>query len=172
MFPAMLEKIQYLRRRPCQFCMPFERVDVICFQLKAAPVSRQVDTHQAFKQAVQDLARVRHDFSDFYDARLCVAATFVLGRRRRLPDLDNLAKTLLDALQGCAYRDDSQVEHLDLMRLGSFSDDSFIGVRVAATEIASHVDVINPEFDVAWIPTMGVGPIDLAPYLADAGSGS
>ena len=149
--------------------MPFQSVDVICFILKTTPVSRQVGTHKAFKQAVQNyLVRVDHDFSDFYEARLCVAVTFVIGRGRRLADLDNLAKTLLDALQGFAYANDRQVEHLDLMRMGSLGDDSFIGIRIATTKIASNVDVVNPEFDVRWVPTMGVGPIDLTPYLADA----
>ena len=167
MFPDAASKFEYLMQRPCQLCLPYQRVDFIRFILHTSPVSRQVGRSGAFKRAVQDyLTRARHDFSDFYDSRLCVAITFALSTRGQTPDMDNLAKTLLDALQAHAYRNDRQIDHLDLIRASiGDSTDSFIGIRMAVTDISSNSDTIRPEFDVAWVPRQGVGPIDLTPYM-------
>ena len=83
-----------------------------------------------------------------------------------MTDVDNMAKPLLDALQGYAYANDRQIDHLDAIRLNSGSDDeAFIGVRIAVTGIAENSDVIWPEFDVKWIKTRGIAPIELTPYL-------
>ena len=45
------------------------------------------------------------------DKNWCVAVTFVLGDRRKR-DLDNLAKSVMDGLNGVVYQDDSQVVKL------------------------------------------------------------
>jgi Holliday junction resolvase RusA-like endonuclease len=165
MFPDLAMKFDYVAQRPCLLCLPYQKVQYIRFQLHTAPVSRQVDRQMAFKRAVRDyLDRVRHDFSDFYHARLCVAVTFALRLRGRIADVDNLTKTLLDALQGYAYANDRQIDHLDLVRLSSNSEDSFISVRVAVTGIADNVDAVRPVFDVQWVGS-GIAPIDLTPYL-------
>jgi len=165
-FPDLAGKFDYMMQRPCLLCLPYQRVQYIRFQLHTPPVSRQVERQAAFKLAVQDyLKRVNHDFSDFFDSRLCIAVTFALKAGGQVSDVDNMTKTLLDALQGYAYRNDSQVDHLDLVRLNSGSEDSFIGVRIAVTEVASNVDAIRPEFDVVWVGTLGIEPIDLTPYL-------
>jgi Holliday junction resolvase RusA-like endonuclease len=166
MHPDLADKFFLLMQRKCDMCGRFERFQTIMFMLHTRPVSRQVSTQAAFKRAIADyLRRVEHDFTDFYDARLCVAITFILARGNRVADIDNLAKTLLDALQGYAYRNDDQIDHLDLLRFSSGGDDSFMTIRLAGTDIAKNLDVIRPEFDVRWIPTRGVGPIDLTPYL-------
>jgi len=166
MHPDLADKFFLLMQRKCDMCGRFERFQTIMFFLHTRPVSRQVPSQAAFKKAIADyLRRVKHDFTDFYDARLCVAITFILASGSRTADIDNLAKTLLDALQGYAYRNDDQIDHLDLLRFSSGGEDSFITVRLAGTYIAKNLDVIWPEFDVHWIPTRGVGPIDLTPYL-------
>ncbi len=135
------------------------------FTLHTPPISRQVPNHAAFKKAIADyLQRVQHDFANFFDARLCVAITFILAGRSKKSDVDNLAKNLLDALEGYAYRDDEQIDHLDLLKFSSGGNESFITVRIAGTEVGRNLDVIRPEFDVRWIGS-GVGPIDLTPYL-------
>lgn len=166
MFPDIASKIWYLMMRPCHLCLPYQRVDFIRIMLHTPPISRQVRKSRAFKRAIQNyLGRARHDFTDFYDARLCVAITFVFGTQARSSDMDNLAKILLDALQGYAYRNDEQIDHLDLIRSRTATADSFIGVRIAVTGIGENLDTIRPEFEVRWVPTQGVGPIDLTPYM-------
>ena len=50
------------------------------------------------------------------EARLGVSLQFVCANRRR-KDLDNMAKLVLDALNGVAYDDDSQIDRLDMERV-------------------------------------------------------
>lgn len=66
----------------------------------------------AFWQTVAALRMVEQDALPFPpDARLAVKATFFRADRRRC-DLDNLLKSVLDALTGAAWADDSQVDEL------------------------------------------------------------
>lgn len=168
--PNLAIKFGYILRRPCFVCMAYQKIDFIAFHLHTEPVSRQANRQSAFKQAVRSyLTRVNHDFTDFYNARLCVAVLFAMRSNAPATDVDNMAKTVLDALQGYAYANDRQIDHLDAIRLNSGSkSESFIGIRIAVTGVAGVEDVIWPEFDVTWIPTQGVTPIDLAPYLPTA----
>ena len=122
MHPDLADKFWLLMQRKCEACSLYEKFQTIMFLLHTPPISRQVPGHTAFKKAIADyLRRVKHDFTDFYDARLCVAITFVLAAGSKLADVDNLAKNLLDALQGYAYRNDDQIDHLDLLRFSSGS---------------------------------------------------
>ncbi|MGH3401028.1 MAG: RusA family crossover junction endodeoxyribonuclease [Streptosporangiaceae bacterium] len=165
--PNLAVKFDYIIQRPCFLCMPYQKIDYIRFHLHTDPVSRQADRHSAFRSAVQDyLGRANHDFSDFYNERLCVAILFAMRASSQMADVDNMVKTVLDALQGYAYANDRQIDHLDAIRLNSGSDDeAFIGIRIAVTGIAENADVIWPEFDGKWVRTQGIEPIDLTPYL-------
>lgn len=166
MLPSLAIKFDYLIQRPCFVCMPYEKVKYIRFFLHTDPVSRQADRQLAFKKAVQAyLSRVNHDFTDFYNERLCVAVVFAMRASVKRTDVDNMAKTLLDAMQGYAYANDGQVDHLDLIRLDTGSDEAFIGVRIAVTGVAENLDVIWPEFEVNWVGKPGIEPIDLTSFL-------
>jgi len=147
--------------------MPYQKTNYISFSLHTEPVSRQADRHTAFKKAIKGyLGRANHNFSDFYNERLCVAILFAMRAGSPVTDVDNMAKNVLDALQKYAYEDDEQIEHLDAIRLNSGStDETFIGLRIAVTGIASDEDVIWPVFNVTHISKPGVGPIDLTSYL-------
>ena len=166
-FPDLAIKFDYIMQRPCYICMPYQEVDHVRFYLRTDPVSLQADRKSAFKEAVKDyLGQVKHDFSDFYNERLCVAVLYVLRSSVQTADVDNMAKPLLDALQGYAYHNDRQIDHLDTIRLNSGSEDeAYIGVRIARTRIAANEDVIWPEFNVTWVKRPGIGSIDLTPYL-------
>jgi Holliday junction resolvase RusA-like endonuclease len=159
-------KMQHLMQRKCQQCVIYEKVPFIFFFLRISPSSHQSNTtemRRAFRLAIQeDLERKGFDFSDFYNSRLCVALTFVMANGKTKNDVDNLAKNLLDALQGFAYRNDQQIDHLDLLRVNSGTEETFVAIRMAVTDIGEMVDVINPEFPLAWI---GSGPVDLARFL-------
>lgn len=51
------------------------------------------------------------------------------------PDVDNVAKSVLDALNGVAYKDDSQVVGLTVTKFGRFRDFSGPEMRVIVKEI-------------------------------------
>jgi Holliday junction resolvase RusA-like endonuclease len=165
--PDLAAKFDALMLRPCLLCMPYQKVHYISFRLRTEAVSLQAKRKTAFKLAVKDyLVEVNHDFSDFYNERLCIAVLFVMRRKSQTTDVDNMAKPLLDALEGFAYADDRQVDHLDTIRLNSGCDDeAFIGIRIAVTGIAENADVLRPEFAVQWVKSRGIAPIDLTPYL-------
>lgn len=166
MYPDLATKVRQLTLRPCHLCEPFQTVSAMWFTLRTDPLSRQDLRHTAFKSAIKKkLDEIGHDFSDFYDRRLCVALTFALRKGTERRDLDNMAKNMLDALQGHAYANDNQVVHLDLLRCDTSSRHAFISVRLAITGIADNVDVIRPEFDVTWVTAPGSEPIDLTPFL-------
>jgi Holliday junction resolvase RusA-like endonuclease len=167
--PSLAIKFDYIMSRPCYICMPYQEVNHIRFFLRTDPVSLQADHQSSFKKAVKVyLAQVNHDFSDFYNERLCVAVLFAMRGNSRMTDVDNMAKPLLDALEKYAYDNDRQIDHLDTIRLNSGSaDEAFIGVRIARTGIAENEDVIRPEFDAKWIKTRGIASIDLTPFLKE-----
>ncbi len=106
---------------------------------------------RAFRRAVHaalDERQVEH----FGESSLCVRLVFLLSpnRRKRL-DLDNLTKGTLDALRGRLFDDDSQVQHLDVLKLvGPDDGDQAIGVRIAPTKIDDHSDVFRKTFEVNW----------------------
>ena len=52
------------------------------------------------------------------------------GYRTARPDCDNLAKSVLDALQGVVYADDSQVARLEVVKVNALRGSRFIKVEV------------------------------------------
>ena len=68
-----------------------------------------------FKQLVQDYV-IEHNTPKFGDKRLSVMMVF-RPRSKRICDIDNRIKPVLDALQDAGvYDDDSQVDHLEMTR--------------------------------------------------------
>ncbi|MCA1696398.1 MAG: RusA family crossover junction endodeoxyribonuclease [Actinobacteria bacterium] len=80
----------------------------------------------------------------------------VLGvQRREKLDLDNLTKGTLDSLRGIVFDDDSQVDHLDLVKVRGTSDDEFIAIRVQPTALNEHpTDTFRQTLQVAWAGRM------------------
>jgi hypothetical protein len=89
---------------------------------------------------------------------LCVRLILGLGPGARVKDVDNLAKGVLDALQGRAFVNDRQICHLDLLRLTGLASEGLIGVRMARTRVAEHDDTIDVRHLVNWA---GVKAIDI-----------
>jgi Holliday junction resolvase RusA-like endonuclease len=153
-------KANHLMTRPCRQCDMYSRTQFMAFILKIPPQSRQAsDTamRHAFDEAITaDLRRKNFDFSDFATAHLCVAITFIVANGRRRSDVDNLAKNLLDGLEDFAYKNDRQIDHLDLLRLRSRSAEEFISIRLACTDIDDVRDVISPAFPAEWVNNLSM----------------
>lgn len=162
-------KAEHLMARPCRQCDMYSQRQFILFFLKIPPRSHQSSDkaqRRVFREAITaDLKRKNFDFADFQMERLCVAITFVVADGRRPTDVDNLAKNLLDALQKFAYKNDRQIDHLDLLRLRSRSTEEFIRVRIACTDIDDVRDVISPTFPVRWLRRWPV--TDPSVYLSE-----
>ncbi|MCH2186239.1 RusA family crossover junction endodeoxyribonuclease [Myxococcota bacterium] len=81
---------------------------------------------RVYKRAAESVMRIatlaRSNWpSDADDARFSVSIAFRLPDRRRC-DLDNLAKAVLDAGNRLLWRDDSQIDRLDLTKTHRASD--------------------------------------------------
>lgn len=63
-----------------------------------------------------------------------------------MKDCDNLAKGLIDAFEGILYVNDSQVDHLDVLRVHrAGSETGYALIRCGVTpRINDHSDVIDP----------------------------
>ena len=55
-----------------------------------------------------------------------------LERPTKKPDVDNIAKAILDSLNGIAYRDDSQIVELNMKKL--YADLGFVKVTLEELE--------------------------------------
>ncbi|MGW0060562.1 RusA family crossover junction endodeoxyribonuclease [Streptosporangium sandarakinum] len=162
-FDSVEEKIGIIRQRPCYVCLKYPTLPIITFSLRVSPQSRQVELQGAFKRAVAAaMINRREEFAALYDRSLCIAVTFVMAKGRKLSDVDNMAKTYLDALQKSVYRNDRQITHLDAIRLRSHSKETFIVTRIMGTEVDELDDVIRQNFRIKWA---GKEIIDLSNYL-------
>jgi Holliday junction resolvase RusA-like endonuclease len=63
---------------------------------------------KAWAKLVSDVARISMMGRDMYEGGVSVELTFFLPNNRR-KDWDNLAKNVMDAMNGIVYKDDSQV---------------------------------------------------------------
>jgi hypothetical protein len=72
-----------------------------------------------------------------FDRDLCIAMAFVLApSRSKVLDVDNLAKTMCDGLRGTVYMVDTQIQHLDLLkvRIGVIPDELTAGSGSASRD--------------------------------------
>jgi Holliday junction resolvase RusA-like endonuclease len=146
-FADLSQKITWLMQRSCSIC-PEAPPAAPWFNspLRLRPTSRQGITGadvEALRQRVQ--AAAGDHYAALFDRDLCIAMTFVLGARRSgILDVDNMAKTMCDALRGTVYKDDNQIQHLDLLKLRMVEDaEEWVHIRVRPTAVASHLDVFD-----------------------------
>jgi hypothetical protein len=76
------------------------------------------------------------------DRRYCVALVITWPDARRR-DLDNAIKQILDALNGCAWEDDSQVDALLVLRTGP-------GSTPIARVVVSTMGALDAASVVGW----------------------
>lgn len=168
LFTSIEDKINAASQRGCSICSRYDAFPSYVFAVRIPPVSRQMTKLiPAFRAAMADAVAAHPVSQELYDARLCVALTFVLGEKlidqpRNKNDVDNLAKSFVDGLKKRVFRDDEQIEHLDLLRLHSRTNETFVKIRIQATNIDGLDDVVRPTTQLGWA---GKKYIDLAKYL-------
>jgi hypothetical protein len=86
----------------------------------------------------------------YADKRLCIHITFVIGKKSNKRDVDNMAKLLLDGLQGQMMEDDNQIDHLSLLRLTWKGDEEYIILHVRESNINRHDDVLYHSMHHSW----------------------
>jgi Holliday junction resolvase RusA-like endonuclease len=146
-FADLSQKITWFNQRSCSVC-PVGPPDAPWFDspLRIKPMTRQtVDGKylEDLRKRVQAAAGDRYEA--LFDRDLCIAMTFVLAASRsKVIDVDNLAKTMCDGLRGTVYRDDTQIHHLDLLKVRMTEEaEEWVHLRVRPTAVASHLDVFD-----------------------------
>lgn len=92
------------------------------------------------------MAAVHSDtYADLRERELCVRLTFVLAASRsRVIDVDNLTKSMCDGLRGTVYRDHTQIQHLDAMKIRMVEDaEEWAHLSVRPTAVSEHRDVFD-----------------------------
>lgn len=141
-------KISALAQFNCAFCHGSGPSITIPIRIK--PITYQASssrTKRAFKKAIDHRLRNVHSFEN---SHLCVHITFVIGRKGIKRDADNMAKLLLDAMQGSIFVNDNQVDHLSLLKLRWQGDEEWVVLHVADTEINQHDDVLYQNMNHSW----------------------
>jgi hypothetical protein len=147
-FADLSQKLTWLTQRSCSTC-PVAPPDAPWFvaPLRISPMSRGSVTGAY----LADLrGRIHAAAGDRYEALfnrdLCIAMTFVLrAGRSRVIDVDNMAKTMCDGLRGTVYKDDTQIQHLDLLKIRMVENaEEWVHIKVRPTAVASHLDAFDP----------------------------
>jgi Holliday junction resolvase RusA-like endonuclease len=160
-FESLESKASWHAQRPCGSCrteFPVQVVPVLYRAFSAQYVESRIA--KAFRAAFAD--QHRDLFEERIEGTVCVRLVFVLDDRRpaRL-DVDNLAKSVLDAAKGVLFGDDSDVAHLEVLKLRSFGDVDRFAIRVAPTRLGSLENVLRPRVEGRVL----VNELDLGPYL-------
>ena len=136
------DKASWLSQQYCSICrsdFPIKNIP-----LRIEPESWQSldsTTKKAFKAAISARFATGPLASEPIAGRICLSFVFVCSASRRIRDLDNMAKILMDALKGVIMGDDRHVDHLRLARLTHDGEEEYVHVRIANSNLNDHSDV-------------------------------
>ena len=143
-------KANWLSQAGCRICNPDWPISII--YLRIAPQSWQsldsVDK-SAFKAAIAHRLTAS-PYVTRHEGRICLTLLFVCSATRRVKDLDNMAKLLMDSIKGKVMGDDRDVDHLSLIRLSHEGDEEYVVFRISSSTINSHLDVVDPNMQHSW----------------------
>ena len=155
------DKASWLSQQRCHVCHSEPPISVIPLRIK--PESWQslnsVD-NVAFKAAIADrLSGSPH--VELQQGRICLTFLFVCSASRKVRDLDNMAKLLMDSIKGLVMGDDEEVDHLNLMRLRHEGNEEYVAFRIARSNLNNHEDVVYPQLRHSWA---GAAPLRIEDY--------
>lgn len=161
-------KINSVAQRACSICDGARSADdllsAVNYIVRIAPISRQASKAATFR-AFQAAFTARFSERPVELGRtgsVCMALTFVLSRKRKDRDLDNMSKAILDAFSRAAGFNDRIIHHLDVAKLIFKDTEEYMRIRIRPSALNEHEDVIAPTFHHTWL---GTQPIDLSTYM-------
>lgn len=144
------DKAIWLSQLWCCVCNPVGTINT--FPLRILPQSYQsldsVDK-AAFKAAIA-LRLKKSPHIEKQAGRICLSFLFICRESRRVKDLDNMAKLLMDSLKGLVMGDDKDVDHLSILRLAHDGDEEFVYVRISSSSLNNHEDVADLSMKHSW----------------------
>lgn len=151
---SLSAKVFSLSQFHCPICATRDGLfPVEILPIRIPPVSKQAISQKKGYRAAFELA-ITHRFSKRVasfskDDSLCVMIVFVVSRKRRVKDLDNMAKAMLDSVKGVLFGDDRSIDHLNLLRLVS-DDEEWVCLNISRTKINEHNDVFSKHMHHSW----------------------
>jgi Holliday junction resolvase RusA-like endonuclease len=157
---SLSAKVNTFAQYRCPICT--HNTDPHIISIRLGGVTRQTrdsDIIEAFKKAIAYSLRTHIGYDRLapippFDGLLCVQVVFVDAREkkgRKRKDLDNMAKLLLDSLQGNLFKNDRQIDHLSLLRITSRDDEECILVSIQPSFLNQHDDVLFQGMHFNWL---------------------
>ena len=146
--PSIPAKASFLNQARCYTCELLIEPDgkskcCVDFPIQVGPWSAQSNrSNSEIKAAVNEELRCRSWCSPVSDIPFCIGIVALVPRSSRLKDCDNLAKGILDAMQGIVYVNDSQIQCLTVRRMEYSGNAGIYYIRADAVE-PWDCDVIN-----------------------------
>jgi Holliday junction resolvase RusA-like endonuclease len=169
-FSATLsQKVSQLAQFHCPLCSHTPTgIPSSTIPIRIPPISKQ-SAAQARGKVKAFEAAIAHRFKGRAphlpaSARVCLLIVFVVSRKRRKRDLDNMAKAVVDALKNVLFGDDRGIDHLNLLRIES-PDEEYVYVNVRESSLNDHSDVLLPRMHHSW---GGAEVLDLAKFMPTA----
>jgi Holliday junction resolvase RusA-like endonuclease len=137
-------KINSLKQRYCSHCNPTnskqDGFPIFNFVLRLRGRSRQSITaaeFAAYQLAVrQHLTKHQASFRNF--DHYCLALTFILNRSNKDRDVDNMSKTMMDALPRALGFDDAKITHLDALKIHISCAEEVVYLRLAPSYLDTY----------------------------------
>ncbi|MCI4670402.1 MAG: RusA family crossover junction endodeoxyribonuclease [Bacteroidia bacterium] len=161
--PSLSQKLMVLGQFHCPICKPDEGI-VSTLPIRISAISKQAAgkvKREAFENAISDYLK-RMGINEPLDSKLCVLLFFVLGKSNKDKDLDNMSKALMDALEGTLFTNDSNVDHLNLIKTNHEGEEDFCIVNIRKSTLNEHKDVLFKEMTHSWA---GQPFIDLEDFI-------
>lgn len=157
-------KISGIAQRHCHICRSSEPIspDFIsfCFPVRVRGISHQAARSKTLTSLTKAMEERLNGHTIFrgMSLRFCLALTFVLNKSRRDRDLDNMTKTMMDAIARVLKFNDAAVHHVDVVKLIFPDAEEYIYARLASSSLNAHNDVIGAYFNHSWA---GQAPLDV-----------
>jgi Holliday junction resolvase RusA-like endonuclease len=157
---CLSSKVSYLAQHYCDICRSSKTIATIPIRIRSR--SHQASTpavKAAFKKAISHRLVSAHRYAR---ERLCVHITVACSNSSRTIDLDNAAKLLLDSMKGTVFEDDSQVDHLSILRVRACGEEDYLYLHIGSSTVNEHHDLVFAGVHHSWA---GQAPLNLEEFM-------
>jgi len=148
---SLSSKISFLSQFHCPLCK-VEDLGTIIMPIRISAISKQSSLHEirkAFEKAVASRFE-KKDIRFSKGEKLCIHTVFVLSKKNRDKDLDNMSKALMDALEGNLFENDMDIQHSSLLKIHHDEEEDYIMLNFRRTNINQHNDVMFDKLAHGW----------------------
>lgn len=148
-----VDKVRWLQMRTCDVCDLWVGPGLpVSFDVPIKPFTAQTKSERLrdLKGLVTRHLRSSREITQGWSRRpVCLQIVAVLGCDDRIKDVDNMVKGLVDSFQGALYKNDSEVQHLDVTRFRA-PDTRGAYLVMARPVRALDEDVMDRNRPVQW----------------------